>query len=284
MFAIDNEKAQLVSQGLQIPAKPEILDQLHQEQRKDAPDLSRIADIVSADVALSANILKAINSPLFGLSRTITDIQQSVMLLGLENVMNLVSYFEMRRLIAGDACISLDRFWDTALETARIMVITLNQLKLKRDCPVEDAYALGLFHDAGVALMAMRFTDYKETLDEADHSDGENMTSIEEKHYQTNHSIIGYFVMNSWNMPKHICELILRHHEEDYLTDINIPDSQKDLYGILSITHDIQDIYHYGHEDKEWLQLKEKVLFHFGLDEDEYRDLESDIIEAYEQS
>ena len=284
MFDINNERARQVAQGIQIPAKPELLNQLHDEQRQSSPNLNTIADIISTDVALSANILKAINSPLFGLSRTITDIQQSVMLLGLQNVMNLVTYYEMRNLIAGDACISLERFWDTAVETARMMVTTLKELNLKRDCPGEDAYALGMFHDCGLAMMAMRFKDYKETLMDANASDNKTITAIEEDRHGTNHTIVGYYVANSWNLPKHICELVLRHHEENLLDDTSLADSQKDLYGILKIADNILRNHRRGHEYNRWDQLQEKVLFHFGLSEDDYRELEADIVDGFEQS
>jgi len=275
MFNINDEKTTLVAQGFTIPSKPECLSQIHDEQRHENPDLNRTAEIVASDVGLSANILKAINSPMFGLGRTVTDIQQSVMLLGLQNVINLVTFCEMRHHLSGEACIPLAQFWDTAVETARMMTATLNLLQLKRDCPIEDVYAFGLFHDCGIAVMAMRFNDYNETLIEADVSPEQDITAIEEQHYMTNHATLGYFVATSWNLPIPICALILRHHEAGLLDDDSVDDFLKDLYGLLAISENILNIYRSGEQDSKWGRIKGRIFLRFGISEMDYDDLVS---------
>ncbi len=45
------------------------------------------------------------------------------------------------------------------------------------------------------------------------------MTQIEDNYYQTNHASVGYFVARTWNLPQTLCELILRHHEPDFLQE-----------------------------------------------------------------
>jgi len=282
VFDINNEKAKQVVAGLQIPAKPELLCQIHDEQQHEAPDLNRIAEIIASDVGLSANVLKAINSPVFGLGRTVTDIQQSVMLLGLQNIITLVTFHEMRHVLAGEASIPLEPFWDSAVATARMMVTTLNQLQLKRDCPAEDVYSFGLFHDCGIAMMAMRFNDYGQILIESDASPGLALTAIEDRHYATNHAVVGYFVATSWNLPKRICDLILRHHEAGFLNDSATDDSLKDLYGIFLIAGNVLSIYHRGEQSSHWDQFKDQIFFHFSTSELDYGELEADIIDEYE--
>ena len=282
MFTIDDEKAKQVLKGFQIPAKPEVLTQIQVEQQKKYPDLNRIAEIISSDIGLSANVLKAINSPVFGLGRTVTDIQQSVMMLGVQNVINLVTFHKMRDLLTGKSSIPLEPFWDSAVETARMMVAALNQLDLKRDCPAEDAYALGLLHNCGLAMMATRFNDYNLTLNEANTLPDEEVTEIEENHYETDHTTVGYFVSTSWNLPENICTLILRHHDNNFLTDESVDDSMKDLYGILHIAKNVLNNYHTGENHISWHKDKDNIFFHFSLSEHDYEELEADIIDEFE--
>lgn len=282
MFDITETTAQEIIHGFQIPAKPQALADLQLEQAQPNPSPSAFADVIAKDVALSANVLKTVNSPIFGLNRTITDIKQSVMLLGCDNISNLVSFFQLQTAFDGkDSAISHEKYWDTAMETANMMSILLAQLDLKNDCPAEDAYAFGLFRDCGIPLMAMKYADYKETLMEANNNPEISFTDIEEKHYQTNHAIVGFFVANSWNLPKHLCDLILRHHEPNFLEATDINDLNKNLYALMKIACNALNQYKFMKEDSEWPLAKESVLDFFGLTEFDYNDIEEDIKESF---
>ncbi|PCH62759.1 MAG: histidine kinase [Gammaproteobacteria bacterium] len=282
MFDITEAAAKSIITGFQIPAKPQALAELQLEQSLPDPSPIAFAEVISKDVALSANVLKTVNSPVFGLNRTITDIKQSVMLLGCDNISNLVSFFQLQTAFSGKkSAISHEKYWDTAMETANMISILLAQLNLQSDCPIEDAYAFGLFRDCGIPLMAMKYADYKETLIEANNHPETIFTDIEENHYQTNHAIIGFFVANSWNLPKTLCELILRHHEPDFLQATDVSTLQKNLYALAKFASNALNKYKFMTDDSEWLLAKEPVLEFFGLTEFDYNDIEEDIKESF---
>jgi HD-like signal output (HDOD) protein len=196
MFTIDDAKVRQLASGFHIPARPEILVRLQAEQQAEYTDLQMIADLIAADISLSACVLKTINSPVFGLNRAITDIRQSVMLLGLKNIVPLVTFFALRNAMAGrKSCISLERFWDTAIDTANVMVLLLQRMQLVQ--PPEDVYAAGLFHNCGIPLMAERYPDYKELLHQANTTPDQRITQLEMARYHTSHAVVGYFVATS---------------------------------------------------------------------------------------
>jgi HD-like signal output (HDOD) protein len=56
---------------LGIPPRPVILDRFKEEMHKDTPDFLRLSQIISADVSLSAGLIKVVNSPYFGLRRKV---------------------------------------------------------------------------------------------------------------------------------------------------------------------------------------------------------------------
>ena len=282
MFDINETNAQQIINSFQIPAKPQALADLQLEQAMPNPSPTAFAEVISKDVALSANVLKTVNSPLFGLNRRITDIKQSVMLLGCDNISNLASFFQLKTAFNDrKSAISHEKYWDTAMETANMVSILLAQLNLQNDCPVEDAYAFGLFRDCGIPLMAMKFADYKETLIEANNNPETIFTDIEENHYQTNHAIVGFFVANSWNLPKTLCELILRHHEPDFLQATDVNDLQKNLYALVKLASNALNQYKFMVDDSEWLLAKEPVLEFLGLTEFDHHDIEEDIKESF---
>ncbi|WP_168427344.1 HDOD domain-containing protein [Candidatus Colwellia aromaticivorans] len=68
-------------------------------------------------------------------------------------------------------------------------------------------YTIGLFINCGIPLLALKFSDYKSVLIEANGL-GINSIKLEEQKYCTNHAVLGYYIASSWHLPKEICSLI----------------------------------------------------------------------------
>lgn len=281
MLDITESKAQEITSHFSIPPKPTVLIALQQELAKTDPDPVDFADVIAQDVALSAVVLKAVNSPLFGLNRELSDIRQAVILLGADKLNHLVTYFTLRKSLSGKASISLEKFWDNTMEVATMSQFVLTFFGDNVDVKAEALYALGLFRDCGIPLMAMKFENYKDVLFEANHSPHHVFTDIEEGHYRTNHAIVGYFVASSWNLPKPLCELVLRHHDPDFINDDLVSDSQKDLFCLNKIASYAATKYKYGKMDAEWPMVAESVLTHFGMSDLDHKDMMADIQDEY---
>ncbi len=91
MLVVDENVLNDISKGFAVPAQPKLLLDLLKLMAEPYPDINAIADCISKDIAVSAAILKAVNSPLYGLDRTITDIKMSVNYIGLYGVVMLVT-------------------------------------------------------------------------------------------------------------------------------------------------------------------------------------------------
>jgi HD-like signal output (HDOD) protein len=154
VFDLDNNKLAEVVSSFQIPVKPEILSHLEELIRKDEPDIEQIAGLISSDVGLSAAILKIINSPFYGMNRRISEIKQAVMMLGLKTINGLVTALLLKTSFKGESSISLERFWDDAQDIANAMSYIGN--KVKNKVPVDMLYSIGLFHDCGIPLLALK--------------------------------------------------------------------------------------------------------------------------------
>jgi HD-like signal output (HDOD) protein len=73
---LNDEQLKRVLQGISIPPQPQVMVDLHMEQAMPEPDMSRIAQIISQDVGLSAAVLKFVNSAYYGLPRKISSIRE----------------------------------------------------------------------------------------------------------------------------------------------------------------------------------------------------------------
>jgi len=272
MIELDNEKMAGVVASYQVPVKPEILSELQNLMDQDEPNIELVAQLISNDVGLSATILKIINSPFYGMNRRISEIKQAVMMLGLTTINGLVTAILLKSSFQGDACISLERFWDDALDVANAMTFIGNKIKSK--IPVDMLYTIGLFHDCGIPLLALKFSNYKDILIEAN-SAGETSIALEEKNYSTNHAVLGYYVASSWHLPKNICQLILQHHDEKYLSPITGSQDQLAFAALKAAENMVERVKRFKLAP-DWHQHSAQVLSVLGITEEDYTDLEED--------
>lgn len=80
-------------EGDKLPILPGIAARILEVVRDKSSNLSEIADILSSDPPLSAEVLKTVNSPLFFLSSKISSVHRAVSLLGIDVVKNIALSF-----------------------------------------------------------------------------------------------------------------------------------------------------------------------------------------------
>lgn len=280
MIDIDEEKMASVVSSFQVPVKPKVLSELQEIMSASEPDINLVADLISSDIGLSSAILKVINSPYYGMSRTISEIKQAVMIIGLTTINSLVTSLLLKSALQGKASISLERFWDDSLDVANAMLFIGNKVKDK--VPVDMLYTVGLFHNCGIPLLALRFEDYKEVLIEANNK-GCNSIELEEEKYNTNHAVLGYFIASSWHLPKEICEIILQHHNTHFFDTISGCEAQLTLATLKMAENFVEQAKRHN-KSPDWQDIELTVSEVLGLSTLDLKDLEDDYYDLYTQA
>lgn len=260
--------------GITIPPRPQLLVRLDKEMHKDEPDPQMVARLISADVGLSAAVLKAVNSPFFGLSRKISAVGNAVSMLGLNASRQIVTGLVLRNSVAGSAR-SLERFWDSAEKVAGIAAYIASTLPRG---PRDEAYSFGLFRDIGIPILMEKFPDYRETLAKADIATERSLTEVEDETHATNHATLGYLIAKGWFLPATICEAILCHHDRSVFDDKeSISPQALTLVAISHLAEHFNDEYVRMRTNPEWARMRDRVLAHLGLEETEYLDLREEL-------
>lgn len=278
MHSISEEKKLAMVSGFQVPVRPEVLSSIDKLMDEKEPDIHKVAHLISSDVGLSANILKVINSPLYGMHRQISEIKQAVMILGLKTISTLVTATLLKQSFTGKSSLSLARFWDDANDIANAMIFVGRKVKIQ--IPIEMLYTIGLFHNCGIPLLSLKYENYKDVLIEANRST-EGFIAVEEKHYQTNHAVLGYFISTSWHLPKEICNLILNHHDNDYLHS-NVDCEYKIAFAALKAAENIVERLKRFNYAVGWEESEKSILDALGISTVDYADILDDYSESLE--
>nr|WP_218172668.1 HDOD domain-containing protein [Pseudomonas sp. B6002] len=277
------EQIQQALQGISVPPQPQIMVDLQMEQYMPDPDLEVIARLISQDPGLSGALLKIVNSSYFGLSNKIASIQRAVNLLGSRSIINLINALSIRGEMSDDTIVTLNRFWDTAQDVA---MTCLTLAKRTGAQAVDEAYALGLFHDCGVPLMLKRFPNYMAVLEEAYANAGPDcrVVDTENNAFNTNHAVVGYYTAKSWRLPQHVTDAIANHHNAlAIFSDESSRNSQlKNLLAILKMAEHICSSYRVlGNQsvDHEWNAIGHLVLDYVGLSDYDFESMKLSIRE-----
>jgi HD-like signal output (HDOD) protein len=179
--------------------------------------------------------------------------------------------------------IDLGRFWDSAKEVAMLSSTVAKRLG---GVDPEDAYMLGLFHDAGIPIMMHHFDDYKEVLRKANDGEIKELTQYEMDHYGIDHASIGYKLAKEWYLGDDMCEAILYHHECDEV--FNQDDASTcpsvSLLGILKFAEYIDYELHRGargDKQTDWETQGDAIMNYLNWSRDDMNELKDDIKDSF---
>ena len=265
------EKA--VLQGVTIPPRPEALLKISAEGKKEQPDMSIIAKAISEDVGISSSVLQVVNSAAFRRASEIQSIKQAVMTLGIKRLLPLVKSVALKSSMGESD--RLASFWDHASKIATVASFAAEILE--KPAFKDHAYMLGLFHNAGVPIMMLKYPDYDGVLALAKTDGWQSVADLERQNYQTTHTVVGALLGQKWNLPSVMSEVIYYQFDVDGLYESGeLSSTGLDLLTLLKLARYVVDCAVTGQtENAEWAQVEDAILSHYDITEDDvesYRD------------
>ena len=218
--------------SLSIPPQPVVVLQMQTEMGKEEPDVQRAAQIISQDIGLTVAVLKAVNSPLYGLKRKTDSVAHAVGLIGLKQLAALVTAVSMRAALKGDTQ-TLTHFFDISSKRSFAIARLAREMQ---GVEVSHAQTFGLFCDVAIPLLMRRFPKYKETLRRAEREKDLTFTEVEHAAHHTDHALIGALMARTWGLPQNVCLAIRLHHDYKLFLDPKVPREISTLvaYGLLA--------------------------------------------------
>lgn len=271
-----------IARGIGIPPIPRILIDLAEEIRRDDADFGRIEKIISNDVALSAALIKAANSPLFAPSRRVVALKQAATLLGMKRIDHMARSFVLQRIFSeGPAADRIAALW----EEASLMGAIMTQLARRiRTIDPDEAYAYGLFHDCGIALLMQRFPDYVDLLDEVGEGNQVALDVLERGRYPVDHAGLGYVVAKTWLLPEILCQAIRSHHDiKALLPDAPLLPAGQNLVAAGLLAENILARWQ-GKDSGHWAESSDQALAHLFLEKEDFEEICNDLQERLASS
>lgn len=265
MNPLDRDTAEQLVASIGIPPRPAVVLAVMDEKDRDEPDMAAIAQAIATDVGLSAALLKTVNSPFYGLSRRVGSIPEAMAMLGLKNVSTLVTSLALRTTLATQG---IERFWDQSARIALLAAWVAGRLGGDRDV----SHLFGLFRDAGMPLLMLKYPDYKETLNLANRDAGNAFTALEDARHGVNHAVVGALLARNWRLPDVVHDAILVHHDPQALEDRTAAPIRT-LVALGHLACYLENRAKRDTPDLEWVKFGQAVRTWFDLGEEDVDDL-----------
>lgn len=194
-----------------LPTLPGVAIKILQAMQRETPSIAEIAQAISADAPLSAKVLKAVNSPFYGLSNKITSVHQAMVFLGLNAVKNLALSFSLLSGFAPKRKGAFDyvQFSKDAIVGA-VAAKTLTEAVNRQQG--ENAFFLGLLQDIGMLILAESMPEeYAGVIGEAARG-AVPLHEIESSLLGMNHMEVGQYVTDAWGLPASFSIPVGYHH------------------------------------------------------------------------
>jgi HD-like signal output (HDOD) protein len=207
-YGVSDDKLVDFASSIEIPACPSVIIEMTKAQNQSSPDMRVIARLAEKDPAMTAALLKTVNSPCFGLRARMISVQQAVMFLGMRNVINIVTAIALKNAGADVYGEGVRCFWDRTSVTAAFAADLANRIiGLARD----EVYIHVLFRDAAIPLMIAHRVKSGQ-LSKNILLDGQlYMAQVEIEQSSIDHAIIGCNFTKKWLLPENTQQSVRLH-------------------------------------------------------------------------
>ena len=261
--------------GIKIPPCPKVLVDL--QQVLQGPDAGNhvIERLIGRDMKLAAEVFKTANSARFAsMKKKFNSLDQAIAVLGHRAISNIVRAAALRASLGGPDP-RLVRFWERATDIAMLCSIVADHAPAAGAFSPEQAFAAGMFHDCGVAVLMQHYPAYCHAFA------GRKLVLpdviAEDAAIDASHCLVGQMVAREWNLPDYLHETIGFHHAPL----ARVPKAAVIATATLHMSIHIANV-NAGVDDAEWAEQGPAVITRLGLAEDAVEEFESDVWASYE--
>ena len=176
--------------------------------------LQDVLHIAECDTALTANVLKVVNAPAFGLGRPVTSLARAVSFLGDKMVVG-IAIGSCSQGVFSTPLRGYDsragELWLHSLRTA----IAAREISGYATLPMsaETAFTAGILHDIGKSLISDYLTDRTpELLAALDSDEAIDFLAAERQLLGVDHCEVGAALAEHWSLPGELVTAIRLHH------------------------------------------------------------------------
>ena len=252
---LSNLSTTIVDNISSLPQFPENILMVQKMISDPKSEMSDIARQISMDPALTADLLKIVNSAQYMLSKKVDSISEAVKMVGIRGIKNLLYSYGTQKLL-GDDTTDKKTLWEHSYKAAFYAFNLVKNFRKDRNL-LDDVYVGGILHDMGKIIFSNVHPELLSKIHEFCSERGMPSSTFEDLSAGMNHAEIGALIAEKWNFPEGLVNSIRYHHDP-----LAAPDEYRDLVNTVYLANMFCE-FEIGNVSFE--QLDPAVLENFGI-------------------
>jgi eukaryotic-like serine/threonine-protein kinase len=205
--ALTNRPSLNLPRTFKLPCLPQSVVKFISISNDAIAGARELAAPLEADSALTAALLRQVNSPAVGVRQSVASVPQAINLLGLRRTKNLVLASALHSATEKLSSRLINNTWFQKENRTRAAFARRTALVIAADADV--AYLAGLLQDFMLPLLSEAFhTEYQGLLNK-----GRELAEEEEQRFGWNHAFVAAGLMHDWGFPDELVACVLLHHD-----------------------------------------------------------------------
>lgn len=195
-----------------VPSLPRICTRLNEALEDPRTSTVEIAELLSSDPALTARLLRLVNSAVYGFPTRIETPSQAVMIIGTAHLCDLALTTSITRIfrdIPGDL-VSMESFWRHSIACGLAARTLAGH---RREPNVERFFVAGVLHDIGRLVLYQHAPDLARAALARARERDELLHVAERETIGFDHAVIGATLLRTWGLPASLEEAVAAHHD-----------------------------------------------------------------------
>lgn len=265
---------QLIQYIDSLPQFPENIVQLQSMINDPEVDMTEIARAIAVDPALTADLLKLVNSASYMLPKRVDNIHEAVMLVGLRGLRNLLFSYGTQTIL-GKENEKTRSLWQHSYRTAYYS-FSLAKNILHNKAITDDVYIGGILHDMGKIVFSSVHPTLIKNIERFCQEKNIPRILFEDMSAGLSHAEIGGLIAEKWNFPEALVEAIKNHH---------VPHNAKPANRlVVNTVYMANCLANFEEKVITYDQMDPEILAEFGVrNEEHFNNLSTKLVAAFER-
>lgn len=195
--------------GYEIPPMPHVAQKVLSMIGNPDTTAEKLQEVLLADQALTAKILKIANSPFYGVPRAIRTLSTAIMILGYKMVRNMV-LTTVTRSINRRFGLTEMMMWEHSIGASIASYLIAKEIRFPDP---EEAFLAGLLHDIGKQILNNYDSEKYMHVIERTYNEGLTFYFAEKEIFGFSHPEVGALVIRKWKLSEDLENAIRYHHD-----------------------------------------------------------------------
>jgi len=189
-----------------------VLDEIETILANPQCTLTDVGEAIEKDPDLTARLLRLGNSSFFGFPTRIETVSETINLIGIQQVQDLISVSTVVEMFEGVSAdlVNMESFWKHSLACG----IAARALALARRVPKPEKYFVaGLLHDVGRLVIYLQAPERARQVFAARARHPMLLRDAEVEVFGFDHAEVGGALLKAWNYPANLIQTVRHHHQ-----------------------------------------------------------------------